>query len=132
MNKKILSVTNKFTESLIYFAKKNKNFIVLDADLSDDLNLKNFYNKYPRRFIQNGIAEQDMISMAGGIARMGLVPIVNSFASFLTARGNEQIYNNATETTKIIYIKSLRRSDTCWSRKISSKLKRYFFIIKYS
>ncbi len=45
-----------------------------------------------------------MVSMAGGIARMGLTPIVNSFASFLTARGNEQIYNNASENTKIIYI----------------------------
>ena len=98
------SVTNSFTNSLIYFAKKNKKFVVLDADLSDDLNLKKFSNLYPKRFIQNGIAEQDMISMAGGIARLGLTPIVNSFASFLTARGNEQIYNNATEGTKIIYI----------------------------
>ena len=72
----------------------------MDADLSDDLNLKKFSKKYPKRFIQNGIAEQDMVSMAGGIARMGIVPIVNSFASFLTARANEQIYNNATEKPK--------------------------------
>ena len=92
----MISVTNSFTNSLIKFAKKNKNFVVLDADLSDDLDLQKFSNLYPSRFIQNGIAEQDMISMAGGIARMGLIPIVNSFASFLTARGNEQIYNNAT------------------------------------
>lgn len=104
MNKKNLSITEKFTDSLILFAKKNKNFAVLDADLSDDLNLKKFSKKYPNRFIQNGIAEQDMVSMAGGIARMGMIPIVNSFASFLTARGNEQIYNNATEETKIIYL----------------------------
>ena len=100
----MLSVTNSFTNSLINFAKKNNNFVVLDADLSDDLNLKKFSNTYPKRFIQNGIAEQDMVSMAGGIARMGLISIVNSFASFLTARGNEQIYNNATEGSKIIYI----------------------------
>ena len=97
-------VTDSFTNSLINFAKKNDKFIVLDADLSDDLNLKKFSNLYPKRFIQNGIAEQDMVSMAGGIARMGLTPIVNSFASFLTSRGNEQIYNNATEGSKIIYI----------------------------
>ncbi|MCW8812384.1 MAG: hypothetical protein OQK65_02525, partial [Chlorobium sp.] len=55
------------------------------------------------RFIENGIAEQDMVSMAGGLARMGLIPIVNTFASFLAARANEQIYNNAGEKTKIIY-----------------------------
>lgn len=104
MNKESLSVTESFIKSLISFAKKNNNFVVLDADLSDDLGLKKFSYQYPKRFIQNGIAEQDMVSMAGGIARMGLLPIVNSFASFLTARGNEQIYNNATEGTKIIYL----------------------------
>lgn len=42
--------------------------------------------------------------MAGGLARQGLLPVVNSFASFLTSRANEQIYNNATEKTKIIYV----------------------------
>lgn len=104
MKKRLFSVTEAFTQSLILHAEKNKNFVVLDADLSDDLNLKKFSNRFPNRFIQNGIAEQDMISMAGGIARMGVLPIVNSFASFLTARGNEQIYNNSTEITKIIYI----------------------------
>ena len=97
-------VTYSFTDSLIKEAKKNNNIIVLDADLSDDVNLKKFQKKYPRRFIQNGIAEQDMVSMAGGLALTGLLPVVNSFASFLTARANEQIYNNATENTKIIYM----------------------------
>ncbi len=97
-------ITFAFTEELIKIAKKKPNIIVLDADLSDDVNLKKFANKFPRRFIQNGIAEQDMVSMAGGIAINGLIPIVNSFASFLTARANEQIYNNATENTKIIYL----------------------------
>ena len=42
--------------------------------------------------------------MAGGISLMGLLPVVNSFASFLTARANEQIFNNASEKTKIIYM----------------------------
>ena len=41
--------------------------------------------------------------MAGGLAQKGLLPIVNSFASFLASRANEQIYNNASEKTKIIY-----------------------------
>ena len=52
----------------------------------------------PDRFIQNGIAEQDMVSMAGGLARHGLLPVVNSFASFLASRANEQIYNNASRS----------------------------------
>ncbi len=58
---------------------------------------------FPDRFIENGIAEQDMVSTAGGLARMGLIPVVNTFASFLAARANEQIYNNAGEKTKVIY-----------------------------
>ena len=97
-------ITFAFTEELIKIAKKKSDIVVLDADLSDDVNLKKFATKFPKRFIQNGIAEQDMVSMAGGIALNGLTPIVNSFASFLTARANEQIYNNATENTKIIYL----------------------------
>ena len=102
--KKNLSITSAFTQELIECAKKNKKLVVLDADLADDLNLYSFKDKYPKRFIQNGIAEQDMVSMAGGLALMGFLPVVNSFASFLSARANEQIYNNATELTKIIYI----------------------------
>ena len=97
-------ITNSFTDCLIKQSIRNKKIILLDADLSDDVNLKKFAKKFPNRFIQNGIAEQDMVSMAGGMALMGLLPVVNSFASFLTARANEQIYNNSTENTKIIYM----------------------------
>src|SRR5205814_9193218 len=57
----------------------------------------------PSRFIENGIAEQDMVSMAAGLARQGFVPVVNSFASFVAARANEQIYNQASEGTKVVY-----------------------------
>ena len=57
----------------------------------------------PDRFVENGIAEQDMVSMAAGMARHGLIPVVNSFASFLASRANEQIYNQASERTKVVY-----------------------------
>jgi transketolase len=104
VNNKNNWITNSFTSELINLAKKNKKIILLDADLADDADLYRFKKKYPNRFIQNGIAEQDMVSMAGGISLMGLLPVVNSFASFLTSRANEQIFNNASENTKIIYI----------------------------
>jgi transketolase len=96
-------VTEAYGEALVDLAKTNKKFVVLDGDLSADCKLRNFEKTYPDRFIENGIAEQDMVSMAGGLARMGLIPIVNTFANFLSARANEQIYNNAGERTKIIY-----------------------------
>lgn len=96
-------VTEAYGDALCEIAKTNKKLVLLDGDLSADCKLRNFEKMYPDRFIENGIAEQDMVSMAGGLARMGLVPVVNTFASFLAARANEQIYNNAGEKTKIIY-----------------------------
>ncbi len=96
-------VTEAYGDALVEIAKTNKKLVVLDGDLSSDCKLRKFEKIYPDRFIENGIAEQDMVSMAGGLARMGLIPVVNTFASFLAARANEQIYNNAGEKTKIIY-----------------------------
>ena len=54
----------------------------------------------PERFIECGIAEQHMVSAAGGMALNGMLPVVHSFACFLSTRANEHIYNNATERTK--------------------------------
>jgi transketolase len=96
-------VTEAYGDALCEIAKTNEKLVVLDGDLSADCKLRKFEKMYPTRFIENGIAEQDMVSMAGGLARMGLVPVVNTFASFLSARANEQIYNNAGEKTKVIY-----------------------------
>jgi len=96
-------VTEAYGDTLVEIAKTNKKLVVLDGDLSADCKLRKFEKAYPDRFIENGIAEQDMVSTAGGLARMGLIPVVNTFASFLAARANEQIYNNAGEKTKIIY-----------------------------
>jgi transketolase len=97
-------VVNVFGEALVELGAKRKDIVVLDADLSADCGLRPFENAFPERFIENGIAEQDMVSMAGGLALQGLLPIVNSFGVFLASRANEQIYNNATENTKIIYV----------------------------
>ncbi len=96
-------VTEAYGDALCEIAKTNDKLVVLDGDLSADCKLRKFEKMYPDRFIENGIAEQDMVSMAGGLARMGLVPVVSTFASFLAARANEQIYNNAGEQTKVIY-----------------------------
>ena len=80
---------------------------MLDADLVKDCGLVPFAAKYPDRFVECGIAEQDMVSMACGMARRGLLPVVHSFACFLSARPNEQIYNQCSEGSKVIYVGSL-------------------------
>jgi transketolase len=95
---------NVFGEALVELGAKRNDIVVLDADLSADCGLRPFEHAFPERFIENGIAEQDMVSMAGGLALQGLLPIANSFGVFLASRANEQIYNNATENTKIIYV----------------------------
>lgn len=96
-------VAEAYGQALLKIAPQRPDLVVLDADLAADCRVRSFEATYPDRFIQNGIAEQDMVSMAGGLARQGLLPVVNSFASFLASRANEQIYNNASERTKIIY-----------------------------
>ncbi len=97
-------VAEAFGQALVALAAEREDLVVLDGDLSADCRLRAFENAYPERFIECGIAEQDMVSTAGGLARHGWLPVVNSFASFLAARANEQIYNNASEQTKIIYV----------------------------
>jgi len=96
-------VADAFGASLVEIASRRNDLVVLDADLAADCRVREFELSYPERFIECGIAEQDMVSMAGGLARQGFLPVVNSFASFLASRANEQIYNNASEGTKIIY-----------------------------
>ena len=96
-----------YSDALIKQARKNPKIVALDADLILDTGLIPFQKEFPDRFIECGIAEQDMVSQAGGMALQGLLPVVHSFACFLSARPNEQIYNNATEQKKIIYVGSL-------------------------
>jgi len=96
-----------YSAALISESEKNKNIVALDADLILDTGLIPFKDQFPDRFIECGIAEQDMVSVAGGMALRGMLPIVHSFSCFLSSRPNEQIYNNSTEKTKIIYVGSL-------------------------
>jgi transketolase len=88
-------------------AEREPRLVALDADLRKDTGLVEFRERFPDRFFECGIAEQDMVSQAGAMALAGLLPAVHSFACFISTRPNEQIYNNATEGTKVIYAGSL-------------------------
>ena len=79
----------------------------MDGDLLSDCGIEAFKEELPERFIECGIAEQHMVSAAGGMALRGMLPVVHSFACFLSTRANEHIYNNATERRKIIYTATL-------------------------
>jgi transketolase len=88
-----------FGEELALIGKENKNVVVVSADLEDATRAEYFKKACPERFFTMGIAEQDMIGMAAGLASEGFVAVTNSFATFLTNRAYDQIrmdvcYNN--------------------------------------
>ncbi len=96
-----------YSQALLKAADANDKIVALDADLVLDTGLIPFRERFPERFVECGIAEMDMVSQAGGLALSGYLPVAHSFACFLTPRANEQIYNNATERTKVVYVGSL-------------------------
>jgi transketolase len=96
-------VVEAYGEALVELGRRHERLVVLDADLASDCRVRAFELAFPERFVECGIAEQDMVSTAAGLARHGYLPVVNSFASFLASRANEQIYNQASEGTKVVY-----------------------------
>ncbi len=96
-------VVEAYGEALMELGARHESLVVLDADLASDCRIRAFELAYPERFLECGIAEQDMVSAGAGLARHGFLPVVNSFASFLASRANEQIYNQASEGTKVVY-----------------------------
>ena len=72
-----------YGEELLALGGTHPELLVFDADLVLDCGLLPFRKTYPERFVECGIAEQDMVSSAGGAARMGMLPVVHSFACFL-------------------------------------------------
>ena len=96
-------VVDAYGDELVRLGAEHEQLVVLDADLASDCRVRAFELAYPERFLECGIAEQDMVSTAAGLARHGLLPVVNSFASFVASRANEQIYNQASEGSRVIY-----------------------------
>ena len=76
-----------YGETLAELGAENKDIVVLDADLSGSTRSKLFAQRYPERFFNMGIAEADMMACAAGLASVGKIPFVNSFAVFLTTNG---------------------------------------------
>ncbi|MCS3901394.1 transketolase family protein [Methanococcus voltae] len=83
-----------YGETLVELGEKNENIVVLDADLSGSTKTALFSKKYPERFFNAGIAEQNMIGMSAGLARTGKTVFASTFAMFATGRAWEQIRNS--------------------------------------
>ena len=80
-----------FGEELVELGKENEKIVVVSADLEDATRAEYFKNEFPERFFTVGIAEQDMVATAAGLASCGFIPFVNSFAVFLTNRAYDML-----------------------------------------
>lgn len=76
---------------IVDWAKDKPNVYLLSADLTSSCEADQFRSAYPDRFLSMGIAEQNMLSFAGGMARKGLVPLIHTFAVFIYRRAYDQI-----------------------------------------
>lgn len=98
-------VRDGFGEGLVEAGKKDKNIVVLTADLAESTRVNLFAKEFPDRFIEVGVAEQNLITVASGLAAAGKIPFAASYAVFSPGRNWEQIrttvcYNN--QPVKII------------------------------
>ena len=83
-----------YGKTIVALAEQDPKLMVLDADLSMATMTKDFAATYPERFFDCGIAENNMVGIAAGMAACGLKPFVNSFAMFVAGRSYEQIRNS--------------------------------------
>ncbi|GAB4267613.1 MAG: transketolase [Candidatus Rifleibacteriota bacterium] len=99
---KAVGTGEAFALALVEAARRFKHLYILDADLEKSCKLTQVAKKYPDRFIEAGISEQDMCSIAAGLALTGKIPVVNTYASFYK-RSLDQIYSCVTEKLPVIF-----------------------------
>lgn len=83
-----------FGKGLVTAGEKDEQVVVLCADLTESTRCEEFKNKFPERFIEMGVAEQNLALIASGMANYGKVPFMSSYAAFSPGRNNEQIRTN--------------------------------------
>jgi transketolase len=87
-----------WAETLIEIAAENPDLLVLDADLASSTQAARFETAYPDRFLQMGIAEQNMVSVAAGLSFEGFVPWLSSFGIFFSNRALDQVRMSVAQT----------------------------------
>ncbi len=89
-----IATREAYGKALVKLGQVNDNVVVLDADLSKSTKTNDFYKAFPDRFFNMGIAEQNLIGAACGLATAGKIPFASSFAMFATGRAFEVIRNS--------------------------------------
>ena len=89
-----LATREAYGKALVELGKENENIVVLDADLTKSTKTCDFAKAYPERFANMGIAEQNLLGVAAGMANYGKIPFASTFAVFATGRAFEIIRNS--------------------------------------
>ena len=89
-----IATRQSYGEALAELGEKNENVVVFDSDLSGATKTSIFAKKFPERFFDMGIAEQDMMSTAAGMSTFGKIPYASTFAVFAAGRAYDQIRNS--------------------------------------
>jgi transketolase len=94
-----MPIRRGFGEGLLLAGEQDQKVVGLCADLTESTQMHLFKNKFPERFVEIGVAEQNLVTVASGLAAMGKIPFVSSYAMFSPGRNWEQIrttvcYNN--------------------------------------
>ncbi len=89
-----IATRDAYGKTLLTLGAKNDNVVVLDADLSKSTKTYDFKVAHPDRFFNMGIAEQNMMGVAAGLAAAGKVPFASTFAVFAAGRAFEIIRNS--------------------------------------
>ncbi len=98
-NPEMIPSRDGYGKGLVKLGEKNKNVVALCCDLTDSTRVEWFKQKYPKQFIEMGVAEQNMAGLAAGLALVGKIPFISSYAVFSPGRNWDQLrvsvcYNN--------------------------------------
>ena len=80
-----------YGHGLVKFASRNKNAVALCCDLTDSTRVNCFKGRFPDRFVELGVAEQNMVGVAAGLSMMGKIPFISSYAVFSPGRNWDQL-----------------------------------------
>ena len=86
-----VSIRKGFGQGLLLAGEQDKNVVALCADLTESTQMIFFKEKFPERFVEIGVAEQNLVTVASGMAAMGKIPFCSSYAMFSPGRNWEQI-----------------------------------------
>jgi transketolase len=93
-----------FGQGLVVAGEQNKNVVALCADLTESTQMHLFAEKFPERFIEMGIAEQNLVAVSSGMAAMGKIPYCSSYAMFSPGRSWEQIRTTVSYNDRKVII----------------------------